>query len=145
MSNLPTIRARLETEDRHVYATYWSEVILSLPSTFTLQAIVASLFSSLSGLSSGIDPSPHQRTLVKREAALLREIVAPLKVENQELWDCISALILGRDWSEGHGRILTCWAAGTYTDGADQEGMCMSSFSSGNLLIAFISRPRGSS
>ena len=119
--NLPIIRARFQAESYHSYSAYWSDIILSLPSTFTLQAILTSLFSSLSELSSGLDSSLPQRALVKQEATLLRRLIGPLNVQNDELWECASALFLGREWNEGHGRIFACWAAGCDKDTVDNE------------------------
>jgi len=99
---------------------------MSLPSSLSLQGILASLFASLSGLTSDLDTSPQQRAIVKREAILLRNVVGPLKAEREELWECVSALILGREWSESHGRIFVCWISGGDKDNVDVEGMTIS-------------------
>jgi hypothetical protein len=119
---LPVIRTRFQAGDHKVYSAYWWDVFRSLPSTFTLQAILVSLFSSLSELPSGLDSSPPQRVLVKREATLLKQLVGPLNAQNDELWECASALFLSRDWNEGQARIFACWVAGCDKDNVDHEG-----------------------
>jgi telomere length regulation protein len=118
-ATLPTIRARLRSEGQHVYSSFWCKIFGAIPSTFTKQAMFASLFSSLTTISPGLSPSPYQRSLVRREAMLLRHLFGSL---DQELWECVEAVTLGRVWSEGHGRIIACWAAGVDTSEVDQAG-----------------------
>lgn len=59
---------------------------------------------------------------MKHEAILLRGLVGYLASDKQELWEVLSAVILGRDWDEGHSRILVCWVAGSEYDGHREEG-----------------------
>jgi telomere length regulation protein len=122
LATLPTIRARLNTETHTTYFALWHEVLASLPSTFALHAILTSLFSSLSQPFEGLDPSLPQRRLVKREATLLRQIVGRLSTDSGEIWESVSAIALGREWSESHARIFTCWVAGAEKDTVDEDG-----------------------
>jgi hypothetical protein len=69
-----------------------------------------------------LDPAPRQKALVKREAALLCAVVGPLNTQSQELWDNVSAVILNREWNEGHARVFVCWAAGADQNTVDAEG-----------------------
>lgn len=121
-TTLPTIRSRFNAERSTSYPSFWSEMLLSLPSTFTLQTILVSLFSSLSEIIPSADTSSQQRALVKQEAVLLHTLVSPLTSQNSELWECVSAVILGREWSEGHARIFVCWVAGAGVRAPDKGG-----------------------
>ena len=121
-ATLPKIRIKLGEESSAVYSAFWSEIVLALPSTFTLQAILVSLLASLSEVATATDPSSHQRALVKREARLLRSLVGSLSAGNEELWECVSAVILGREWSEGFGRIVVCWVAESRKGQVDEQG-----------------------
>jgi telomere length regulation protein len=121
-ATLSTIRARLRGADWQTYSEFWSDVILSLPSTFVLRAVLTSLFSYLFTPSSGLDSSPSQRGLVKREATLLKRLAGRLSIENGELWECVTALILSRDWDVGRARIFICWLAGCDGDDVNEEG-----------------------
>ena len=125
-ATLSTIRARLHGADSQAYSDFWSDVILSLPSTFALRAVLTSLFSYLSTPSSGLDASPSQRGVIKREAMLLRRLVGPLSSENGELWDCVTALFLSRDWDVGRARIFICWVAGGDGNDVNEEGWSLS-------------------
>jgi telomere length regulation protein len=122
-ATLSTIRGRLHSADWQPYSEFWSSVILSLPSTFALRAVLASLFSYLSTPSSGLDSSPSQRGLVKREATVLKRFAGRLSVENGELWECVTALFLSRDWDVGRARIFICWLAGCDGGDVDEEGV----------------------
>ncbi|KAJ6623438.1 telomere length regulation protein-domain-containing protein [Mycena sp. CBHHK59/15] len=116
-TSLPQIRARLVQENSASYSAVWSKILRGFTSSFTLQSILTSLFGSMSAESSLEDSAP-QRAMVKREALLLRGLVGPFPSakEDVELWESISAVVLGRDWSEGHARIFVCWASGPQTD-----------------------------
>lgn len=110
-SVLPTIRSRLSNSpNSSAYSDYWCELLNSLTLSMTVQSMVSSLFGHITPIEPGIASSPHTRSIVKREAGLLRGIIGPLDATN-ELWDNILAVILGRGWSEGHARIFACWSA----------------------------------
>ena len=126
-ATLSTIRARLHGLDWQTYSEFWSGVVLSLPSTFVLRAVLTSLFSHLSTPSSGLDSSSSQRELVKREATVLRRFAGTLSIENGEMWECVTALFLSRDWDVGRARIFICWLASCDGDDIQEEGgsICM--------------------
>jgi telomere length regulation protein len=119
---LPIIRRRLGSEDHTSYSLFFSDVIQSIPSALTQQAILGSLLASLKGLVTKLDPSPHQRALVKREASVLRNIAGTLNSQSQELWENVSAVMLNRQWDEGHARVFVCWIAGFDSDTMDTDG-----------------------
>jgi telomere length regulation protein len=121
-STLPIIRRRLGSEDHTSYSLFLSDVIQSIPSALTQQAILGSLLASLKQLAMKLDPSSHQRALVKREASMLRSIIGPLNAQSQELWENMSAVILNRQWDEGRARMIVCWIAGFDSDALDTEG-----------------------
>jgi telomere length regulation protein len=127
-STLPTIRRRLKSEDDS-YSTFFSDIIQAIPSALTQQTILGSLLASLKKLPFSLDASPRQRGVVKQEANLLREIVGRLNSKSQELWENTSAVFLNREWDEGCGRYLVCWAAGAGADAVDTAGVISTSLS----------------
>ncbi|KAF9821702.1 hypothetical protein IEO21_00548 [Rhodonia placenta] len=119
-ATLPAIRARLSVPNAS-YTAMWHKVLTSLPSFSTLQSIVTSLFASLADIPSDFNATPLARSLVKREAQLLKDLLGRPCSENGELLDCVSAVALGREWPEGHARIFACWTAGAEKDESDAE------------------------
>lgn len=69
-----------------------------------------------------LDISPSSRALVKREAGLLLGIVGSLQEDKAYTRDSTSAVILARDWGEGHARVYACWVAGARTGVGDVQG-----------------------
>lgn len=132
-STLPIIRRRLKSEDHDLYSTFFSDIIQAIPSALTQQTILGSLVASLKTLPSSLDASPCQRGVVKQEANLLRKIVGPLNSKSQESWENTSAVFLNREWDEGRGRYLVCWAAGAGADTVDTAGVISTSF-----LVSYI-------
>jgi telomere length regulation protein len=124
LSALPIIRRRLSHQSRAtvLYSSFWAALLEYLPSSFTLQNILASLFAHISVLDLPLDISPLSRGLVKREASLLLGIVGSLREDKKYILDNTSAVILSRNWSEGHARVYACWAAGTTTGVVDVHG-----------------------
>ncbi|KAI0948359.1 hypothetical protein AcV7_009125 [Taiwanofungus camphoratus] len=122
-ATLSTIRARIAASDTFAYTTYWRKILTSLPSSLVLQSVLVSLFSSLTDIPLGLDGTALSRSLVKREAQLLRHLVGRLSKEEGDLLDAFSAVALGREWSEGHARIFACWAAGAETHKTDEEAL----------------------
>ncbi|KAI0262956.1 telomere length regulation protein-domain-containing protein [Gloeopeniophorella convolvens] len=120
---LPTIRARLAQGDSAatVYSAFWTSLLEALPSSFTLHGILASLFAHISVPEAGLDTSPATRGLVKREAVLLQGIVGSAKGDRRDVLDGVLAVVLTRDWSEGHARVFTCWAAGAKAGTVDVD------------------------
>jgi hypothetical protein len=57
---------------------------------------------------------------MKLDAILLQKIVGKLSVDRRELWEGVSAVVLGREWDPGKARIFVCWIA------ADEDGDLLS-------------------
>jgi len=133
LSTLPIMRRRLSRGGRatELYSSFWVALLESLPSSFTLQNILASLFAHISAPDTSLDTSWLSRGLVKREAGVLLGIVGSLGEDKKYLLESTSAVVLSRDWSEGYARVYTCWVAGATTDAVDVRGehlvtaMCM--------------------
>ncbi|KDR73411.1 hypothetical protein GALMADRAFT_607283 [Galerina marginata CBS 339.88] len=126
---LPIIRERqtsnLNPELKYAqrYSVYWSALFLAVPSSLTLQSILGSLFSSLSGSLQEIEPSmdgaPAKRASLRREAALLDGLVGKITPlgkdsEGRELWEIATSLMMmaSRDWPEAYARLFVCWVSG---------------------------------
>jgi telomere length regulation protein len=124
MSTLPTIKRRLSQGGSATasYSSFWGALLESLPSSFTLQNILASLFAHISVPDIPLDASPSSRGLVKRKAGLLFGIVGSLREDRPYIRDNTSAVLLARDWGEGHARVYACWVAGARTGVGDVEG-----------------------
>ncbi|KAL4253851.1 TEL2 family protein [Abortiporus biennis] len=119
-STLPIIRSRLSSSPS--YTAIWPEIIGSIESIFTLQAILTSFFAQLDSVEN-LSILPHDRSKVRKEAILLRGVLGRLNTENSELWDALSAVCLGRQWTTGHARIFTCWVAGADKDSLDIKAL----------------------
>ncbi len=104
------------------YSSFWGALLESLPFSFTLQNILASLFAHISVPDIPLDISPSSRGLVKREAGLLLGIVGSLRDDKTYIRDSTSAVILSRDWGEGHARMYACWVAGARSGVGDVQG-----------------------
>src|SRR5216683_5156216 len=124
LSALPIIRRRLSQGSgaTALYSSFWAALLESLPSSFTLQNILASLFAHISVPDTPLDISPLSRGLIKREAHLLLGIVGSLREDKKYILDNTSAVILSRNWSEGHARVYACWVAGAKTGVVDIHG-----------------------
>lgn len=114
-ATLPQIRVRLTQESFAAYSATWSRLLRGFSSSFTLQSILTSLFGSLSA-DSCTDSSQHQRAMVKRESLVLLGLLGPAVSNDTELWESISAVILTREWNEGHARIFVGWVSGPQTN-----------------------------
>jgi telomere length regulation protein len=106
---------RLTQESFAAYSATWSRLLRGFSSSFTLQSILTSLFGSLSA-DSCTDSSQHQRAMVKRESLVLLGLLGPAVSNDTELWESISAVILTREWNEGHARIFVGWVSGPQTN-----------------------------
>ncbi|KAH0830519.1 telomere length regulation protein-domain-containing protein [Lanmaoa asiatica] len=104
-SALPSIRRRLQDKESKAYQKLWNRIIASSPSVMTQQAILMSLFSSLTSLESTLGTSARDRGTVRREAALLCEVVGNIG-PHDELWNSLISVILARSWSENHSRVF---------------------------------------
>ena len=124
LSTLPIIKGRLSQGSSATasYSSFWGALLESLPSSFTLQSILASLFAHISVPDTPLDISPRSRALVKREAGLLLGIVGSLREDKTYIRDGTSAVLLARDWGEGHARVYACWVAGARTGAGDVQG-----------------------
>ncbi|KAG1826797.1 telomere length regulation protein-domain-containing protein [Suillus subaureus] len=107
-STLATIRVRFKQDDDHNYSKFWTNTLISLPSTVAQQTIFASLCSSLTQLPSNLGVTARDRGIVVQESLLLRAMFGTLRPESD-------APILSRDWKESHARIFVSWAAGAKT------------------------------
>lgn len=117
-SAFPSLRRRLRDKESKSYQNLWNRTIASLPSVLTQQAIFASLFSSLT-LESTLGISTRDRGIVRREAALLYDIVGNIDVHG-DLWNSLISVILTRTWGENHSRVFVCWlASGTQSQQGD--------------------------
>lgn len=127
LSTLPTIRARLSKGGTasELYSAFWAALLEALPSSFTLQSVLTSLFAHISVSETPLDPSLSSRALVKREAILLQGIVGRLTGSKQYLFDSVSTAMLARDWTESHARAYACWIAGATADAVDTKGKCL--------------------
>jgi telomere length regulation protein len=126
LSTLPTIRARLSkgSTAAGLYSAFWASLLEALPSSFTLQSVLTSLFAHISVPDVPLDPSPPSRALVKTEAILLQGIVGRFTDGKQYLFNSVSTAMLARDWSEGHARVYGCWIAGATAGTVDTKGKC---------------------
>lgn len=84
---------------------------------------MTALFTSLSDIPDRLDVDCSTRTKVRREALLLRELVGRPTKDNPEILDAVHAILLNRDWNEGHARIFACWLCGVQKDRVDSEGI----------------------
>ncbi|KAJ7940835.1 telomere length regulation protein-domain-containing protein [Mycena leptocephala] len=100
-------QATLPRSDFAAYSATWSRLLRGFSSSFTLQSILTSLFGSF---------SQHQRAMVKRESLVLLGLLGPAVSNDTELWESISAVILTREWNEGHARIFVGWISGPQTN-----------------------------
>ena len=127
LSTLPAIRRHLSQGGTTTasYSVFWSTVLESLPSSLTLQNVLTSLFAHILVPDTPLDFSASSRGLVRREAILLRGIVGSWGDNRKYLLDSTSAVVLARDWSEGHARVYSCWVAGASTGVVDYQGKCL--------------------
>lgn len=126
-STLPTIRARLSKGGTaaKLYSVFWTRLLEALPSSFTLQSVLTSLFAHISVPHPPLDPSPSSRALVKNEATLFLGMIGRLTDSKQYMLNSVSSAMLARDWSEGHARVFACWIAGATADAIDTKGKCL--------------------
>lgn len=118
-SALPSLRRRLQDKESKSYQKLWNRTIALLPSVLTQQAILVSLFSSLTSLESTLGTSARDRGIVCREAALLCDVVGSIG-PHDDLWNSLISVILARSWSENHSRVFVCWLAnGTQSSQGD--------------------------
>ena len=120
-ATLPVIHERLGS-DNGSYAACWSGVLSSLPSSQSLRSVLTSLLSSLRTLPDPLDRDARARALVLREAQLLQCLLGPLSKDNGELLDCLSAVVLGRNWDISQARVFACWASGAKNESRNREG-----------------------
>lgn len=127
LSTLPIIRARLSKGSTAAgsYSAFWTSLLEALPSSFTLQSVLTSLFAHISVPDVPLGPSPPSRALVKREATLLQGIVGRFTDGKSYLFNSVSTAMLARDWSEGHARVYACWIAGATAGTVDTKGKCL--------------------
>lgn len=96
-------------------------MLQGLPSSLALQSVLRSLFASLQSLERVTDAMPLERARVKQEASLLAGMLGPLTPEKEELWESVSAIILGRDWDIGYARVFVCCISGGSRGGKVEE------------------------
>lgn len=115
-STLSSIRHRIMSDTTQSYFSFWSRLLLALPSNFALQSVLTSLFSALrisEVIEHPTDDAPSQRARVRQEAALLDSLVGKITQDNDELWEvCTSLMLSSRDWHESYARVFVCWVSG---------------------------------
>ncbi|KAG2364498.1 telomere length regulation protein-domain-containing protein, partial [Suillus spraguei] len=121
-STLATIRVKFRQDDDHSYSNFWTNILISLPSTVAQQAIFASLCSSLAQLPSNLGVMSQDRGIVVQESLLLHAIFGTLQPES-DVWDGVLGVMLSRNWKESHARIFVSWAAGAKTGPMNSEAL----------------------
>ncbi|KAJ3856982.1 telomere length regulation protein-domain-containing protein [Lentinula lateritia] len=109
-ATLPVIRSRLSQDDADSYSASWSRIFRGFESSFALQHVLASLFTCLKSPESSTDSSLLARVSVKHEAFFLSRL-CPIKAVDVELYQAVSAVMLGREWQESLSRVFVCWWA----------------------------------
>ncbi|KAJ3805483.1 telomere length regulation protein-domain-containing protein [Lentinula aff. lateritia] len=109
-ATLPVIRSRLSQDDADSYSASWSRIFRGFESSFALQHVLASLFTCLKSPESSTDGSLLARVSVKHEAFFLSRL-CPIKAVDVELYQAVSAVMLGREWQESLSRVFVCWWA----------------------------------
>ncbi|KAI0078993.1 telomeric DNA binding protein [Panus rudis PR-1116 ss-1] len=107
-SSVAQIRDHLDESPK--YCVIWSDIISSIPSTLTQQAIVMSLFAHLNRIDD-LDTSSKVRYSVKCEAQLVAGVIGQLSPDRSDIWDAVKAVVVRREWSVGHARIFVCCVA----------------------------------
>ncbi|KAH8107150.1 telomeric DNA binding protein [Cristinia sonorae] len=120
-ATLPYIRHRICAPN---YSEMWSELLVNMSSTLAVNTILASFVSHLSAVED-LDVSERTRSIVVRQALLLRGVFGRLTKERGELWDAVRAVTLGREWSVAHARIFSCWISGAEKDRRDTQALEM--------------------
>ncbi|KAF8160588.1 telomere length regulation protein-domain-containing protein [Pholiota molesta] len=119
-SALPAIRARLDMNSPtpSAYNVFWHSIFLVLPSSLTLQSILASLFGTLAPTVESINPSTDAsapaRSRMRGEAALLQSVVGSINPggDKQALWEVATSVVLDREWPEAFARVFVAWISG---------------------------------
>ncbi|KAG1891495.1 telomere length regulation protein-domain-containing protein [Suillus subluteus] len=121
-STLATIRVKFRQDDDHSYSKFWTNTLISLPSTVAQQTIFASLCSSLAQLPSNLGVTAQDRGIVVQESLLLHAMFGTLQPES-DVWNEVLGVMLSRDWKESHARIFVSWAAGAKTGPMNSEAL----------------------
>lgn len=121
---LQTICGRLRESPE--YASAWQNLLGSVPSTLTLQAILVSLFSHLPNVPD-LDASLEARAVAKREAITLKGMFGRFGKES-DILDGFTMAALGRTWNVSLARILTCWIAGAEGGRLNVGGECFTDY-----------------
>ncbi|KIJ69466.1 hypothetical protein HYDPIDRAFT_80280 [Hydnomerulius pinastri MD-312] len=109
-STLPSIRARLKEDGAEPYQKLWNQLLVSVPSVLMQQAIITSLFSSITSLESPLGMSARDRGIISREAEFLRALVGTMSPD-VDIWATLVAVMLTRNWGENHARMFVRWLA----------------------------------
>jgi hypothetical protein len=117
-SVLSTIRTRLATDVAHDYVKFWSQLLLGLGSTITVQNLFTSLLGHLASVSPVLDATVVTRRAVQREAFLLRKMTGD---GDPELLETLYSVSLTKDWNEGHARIMVCCLSHPNDDGTPND------------------------
>lgn len=92
------------------YEELWIDLFSSL-STSSLIRVLSSLSAHTTDINDDLDASAEARGLVKREARIFVHLFGPLGDEDDEKWQAITSVWLGREWSIAKCRMLVCWAS----------------------------------
>jgi len=103
------MKTRFAQPESEFYSGIWWCIQREL-SSITLQIIIRSLFAALKTPDSVLDGTPQTRALVKKEATFAYNLCS-LSSDPQEVWDTVSAVVLGQNWNESYSRLFVCWLA----------------------------------
>ncbi|KAK7466957.1 telomere binding protein [Stygiomarasmius scandens] len=106
---IPIMKTRFAQPESQFYSSIWWCIQREL-SSITLQIIIRSLFAALKTPDSVLDGTHQTRALVKKEATFAYNLCS-LSSDPQEVWDSVSAVVLGQNWTESYSRLFVCWLA----------------------------------
>ncbi|KAG8933784.1 telomere binding protein [Tulasnella sp. 418] len=116
--NTTRIRERVCSSDS--CSTLWTTLLSTLPSPL-FQQLLNSLLACMSW-ASGLDLDKKTRIRIIDNAKFLRRLIGPLGNQDQDRWDNVQSILLGRSWGEELARTVVHWVAG-FEPRVDAEGL----------------------
>lgn len=77
-----------------------------------MQTLLASLVSTLPVPQNALDRTDATRRSVKNHSRLLRDLLGPLRPDQEDAWSAVSSVLIGRTLNDYVARVLLCWASG---------------------------------